>query len=374
MGIWEFDIERGELRSDDQTALLLGIYPGAPGAAADSLLDRIHPDDLVAVQAAMQAAAESGDRFAVEYRVLRPDGTTSWVQTHGRASFDQDHRATRILGVGVDTTDLRTARERATHSLEHVPDGLLVVDRQWRVVFLNAQAARLLRRSATELLGEDLWVAVSSSDRRRRVLGSLPRRHANPGSGHVRGVLRGGGLGRSPALPDPRHADHLLARHQRAAQRGGGAGPAGGDRASDPGPGPTAASDHDSPRRGHDPRSRGGGGARTDQGAARNPLRRLDGLRRRRPFRTTGASGSASRRTRRALGGGGPGGVVTARRRHRRAPSVVPWFPAGPHRGLPPPRWRRRGPGRPGLSIAAPRGRRARHRRPGPGVERGACL
>ncbi|HEY2302082.1 MAG TPA: SpoIIE family protein phosphatase [Acidimicrobiales bacterium] len=158
VGIWEFDIERGELRSDDQTALLLGIYPGAPGAEADSLLDRIHPDDLVAVQAAMQAAAERGDRFAVEYRVLRPDGTTSWVQTHGRASFDQDHRATRILGVGVDTTDLRTARERATHSLEHVPDGLLVVDRQWRVVFLNAQAARLLRRSATELLGEDLWV------------------------------------------------------------------------------------------------------------------------------------------------------------------------------------------------------------------------
>ena len=271
MGIWEFDIERGELRSDDQTALLLGIYPGAPGAAVDSLLDRIHPDDLVAVQAAMQSAAVSGDRFAVEYRVLRPDGTTSWVQTHGRASFDQDHRATRILGVGVDTTDLRTARERATHSLEHVPDGLLVVDRQWRVVFLNAQAARLLGRSATELLGEDLWVQFPQATEGGEFWDRYHDAMQTQDPATFEAYYGERGLGRSPALPDPRHADHLPARHQRAAQRGGGAGPAGGDRASDPGPGSAAASDHDSPRRGDDPRPRGGGGARTDQGSCSEP-------------------------------------------------------------------------------------------------------
>ena len=157
MGIWEWDVERGELRSDDQTARLLGIDPGALGGAVDSLLEHIHPDDRVAVQAAMQAALASGERFAVEYRVLRPDGSTSWVQTHGRALCDDDHRVIRMVGVGVDTTDMRTARERAAHTLEHVPDGLLVVDCDWRVVFLNAQATRLLERPASALLGEDLW-------------------------------------------------------------------------------------------------------------------------------------------------------------------------------------------------------------------------
>jgi serine phosphatase RsbU (regulator of sigma subunit) len=119
MGIWEWDFERGELLTDDRTAVLLGIDQDAAG----SLLDSIHPDDLIAVQAVMQASLETGERFAVEYRVMRPDGSTSWVQTHGRTFFDDHHRAVRTIGVGVDTTDLRIA---STKDAERQRDQMVV--------------------------------------------------------------------------------------------------------------------------------------------------------------------------------------------------------------------------------------------------------
>src|SRR5580693_4914713 len=98
MGIWEWDVERGELRCDQQSALLLGIEPGAPGGPLERLVEHIHPDDLPGLQGAIQAGLVSGERFALEYRLLRPDGSVSWIQTRGRATLDGEGRAVRMIG------------------------------------------------------------------------------------------------------------------------------------------------------------------------------------------------------------------------------------------------------------------------------------
>lgn len=41
--------------------------------------------------------------------------------------------------------------------LETITDGFYAVDREWRLVYVNGQAARLLRREKNELLGRNLW-------------------------------------------------------------------------------------------------------------------------------------------------------------------------------------------------------------------------
>jgi PAS domain S-box-containing protein len=44
--------------------------------------------------------------------------------------------------------------------LDGVTDGILVVDRQWRLSWLNAVGERLLGRSREQLLGQELWAAL----------------------------------------------------------------------------------------------------------------------------------------------------------------------------------------------------------------------
>ena len=49
--------------------------------------------------------------------------------------------------------------------LDSVTDGIVSVDRDWRVTYLNAVSERLARRSRESLLGKDLWTELPELSR-----------------------------------------------------------------------------------------------------------------------------------------------------------------------------------------------------------------
>jgi signal transduction histidine kinase/CheY-like chemotaxis protein/PAS domain-containing protein len=56
-------------------------------------------------------------------------------------------------------TTLRDTERRVTATLESITDGFVTLDRDWRYQFVNVEAAQLLRRSQSELLGTSAWEA-----------------------------------------------------------------------------------------------------------------------------------------------------------------------------------------------------------------------
>lgn len=58
---------------------------------------------------------------------------------------------------GSDGTATAPALELAVRALEHMGEGFLALDRQWRCVHANAAAERLLGRGRDKLLGRNLW-------------------------------------------------------------------------------------------------------------------------------------------------------------------------------------------------------------------------
>lgn len=62
-----------------------------------------------------------------------------------------------MFGIGSDTTELLAAREQVGGTLEHIIDGVLLVDPAWRIVLTNANAARIVRRSVVDIVGQNLW-------------------------------------------------------------------------------------------------------------------------------------------------------------------------------------------------------------------------
>ena len=67
----------------------------------------IHPDDRAAVEATARAGGA-----AVEYRVLRPDGSITWVEAHLRPVADERGRLVRVLGVARDVGARRDLDEQ----------------------------------------------------------------------------------------------------------------------------------------------------------------------------------------------------------------------------------------------------------------------
>ena len=76
----------------------------------------IHPDDQSAVLEAVTAATRLEDPapYAIEYRIVHPDGSLRWVFANGRASFEGVGPARRVVsfdGTVADITDRKRSEE-----------------------------------------------------------------------------------------------------------------------------------------------------------------------------------------------------------------------------------------------------------------------
>jgi PAS domain S-box-containing protein len=82
----------------------------------------IYPDDRERVRCnfARWVAGESGGFYDIEYRILRPDGTTRWVHDRGVLSLDQSGRPRRINGISADITDRKQAEGDLQSALREI--------------------------------------------------------------------------------------------------------------------------------------------------------------------------------------------------------------------------------------------------------------
>lgn len=111
IGTWEWDIGKEWGSWSDTTREIFGRGPRSNPLTMDVFVEMIHPDDRDSVLEAIRAAMSDSGAFELEYRALRPDGTTRWVLGKGRVLNDRAGRPATLIGVNVDVTDLRTAEE-----------------------------------------------------------------------------------------------------------------------------------------------------------------------------------------------------------------------------------------------------------------------
>jgi signal transduction histidine kinase/ActR/RegA family two-component response regulator len=101
MDVWDWDV----------------LPHGGFGAAFDTFLGAVHPEDRAHVEATIRRAFDSGARYEVEFRSPLPDRGVRWVTARGTVLRDVAGRPVRVVGIGVDVTERRrleeTLRERA---------------------------------------------------------------------------------------------------------------------------------------------------------------------------------------------------------------------------------------------------------------------
>src|SRR5437879_6912137 len=86
-GIWDWDLGAGRLWLSGSWRAIVGA--GGEGEAPGEWLDRVHPADREAVDAAIRAHLEGeSPRFESEHRLRREDGSWRWVLARGQATRD----------------------------------------------------------------------------------------------------------------------------------------------------------------------------------------------------------------------------------------------------------------------------------------------
>jgi PAS domain S-box-containing protein len=114
LALWMLDVGRNEIWTTDKGRALLGFTP-------DERLDykvlttRVHPEDRAARDAAIRGALESKSEYAMEYRLVLPDGTLRWIGARGHC-IDVGDTKSRLLGVSMDITERKQAQDALRES------------------------------------------------------------------------------------------------------------------------------------------------------------------------------------------------------------------------------------------------------------------
>src|SRR6202051_869115 len=114
LGCYSWNPQTNELEWDEKCGAMWGL-PADATVDYDTWRTAVHPDDLGAVEAAIQRCTDpQGDGvYDVEYRVLGNDGRERWIATRGQTHFEND-KPVWSYGVAIDVTD----RKRIEKTLE----------------------------------------------------------------------------------------------------------------------------------------------------------------------------------------------------------------------------------------------------------------
>ncbi|HEX8200024.1 MAG TPA: GAF domain-containing protein, partial [Isosphaeraceae bacterium] len=150
----------------------------APG----SYIDAVHPEDRDLARAA-RARHDLGEPTAVEYRIVRPDGSMRWVWDRGFPIKDEAGRVIRVAGIAEDITErkrveaeLRAAKEEAEEANKAKTQFLAVLSHELRTPLnpiLLACSAMLERASEPEELRPTLEMIRQNVHLQARLIDDL---------------------------------------------------------------------------------------------------------------------------------------------------------------------------------------------------------
>ncbi|MHC4604151.1 MAG: PAS domain S-box protein, partial [Planctomycetota bacterium] len=146
IGSWDWDITTGKLVWSDQIEPMFGFGRGEFAATYEAFLELIHPEDRQHVVDSVDACVEKGNDYAIEHRIVWPDGSIRWISETGDVIRDEGGKAIRMLGIVQDITDRKLAEQQIENLAKFPsenPNPVLRVAKNGTLLYAN-DVSRLL--------------------------------------------------------------------------------------------------------------------------------------------------------------------------------------------------------------------------------------
>jgi len=176
LGVWAWDMYNNRVWVSENWCRMFGV-PLGTDIGFETVFARVHPADREAMQLSVKRAIEGQTDYAVEYRVMRPDGTQRWITARGRLHTGANPKHDRLLGVSIDITErkqaeqaLRQSEERLRLVLEANSEGVWDWNLPSGKAFFSPRYSAMLGYEPEEFAKDyDAWKALVHPDDLERV-------------------------------------------------------------------------------------------------------------------------------------------------------------------------------------------------------------
>lgn len=150
LGVWDYDIEEGTLRWNDEMYALYGVQRETFQPSFETWKHRVHPDDLDRSTQEFQAALND-EIFSSEFRVVWPNGTVKNIKATAKLARNAEGIPTRATGINQDSTEDKKAIERLKELNEYLEEARKV-----------AEKATVLRSRFLDIAAHELRTPVTA--------------------------------------------------------------------------------------------------------------------------------------------------------------------------------------------------------------------
>jgi len=179
MGAWKWDIKRDFRSFDERTCSLLGLRADSFKGTGKEFMAVVHPEDRLAIKAAMARTLDSDVTYSPEYRAVWPDGTVRHLAAKGRLRRDREGKPDQLDGLLWDITErkrveaeLLASKERFIRAFHAAPMLMSLSEIETgRFIEVNDKFCEVTGFSREELIGKtSVEVGWITAEARRELL------------------------------------------------------------------------------------------------------------------------------------------------------------------------------------------------------------
>jgi PAS domain S-box-containing protein len=170
MFAYEWDVATDVVVRSGDVADVLGLTSDLP-LTRQQILAKVYPEDRALFAASTSERTPENPNVKVTYRMLGPDGRVLWLEKTAHASFDEEGRVVRMIGMVSAITErkcaeetLRESEERFRSVFRNAGVGMIIVSPEGRFLAANETFCDYLGYTEKELLEKSIHSVTLAED------------------------------------------------------------------------------------------------------------------------------------------------------------------------------------------------------------------
>lgn len=195
IGVWDWGVADDSLVWSPNALRILGLPADHEVREIGFFFDRIHPEDVEAVRAAIQDHFDHGEPYTTTFRMRHTDGHFVWCHVTGQVLSDEVGEPVRMAGSIEDITEERAAEEARNKSEQRLRavtqsavDAVLTTNARGIIEEANPACQTIFGYRPEELVGSN--IRILTPDEHRRKHDYYIRHYIETGDSEIVGKVR----------------------------------------------------------------------------------------------------------------------------------------------------------------------------------------